>query len=93
MVLKITNLHILRHLPIYWLYLLERYTIDNQRCTHTASKNFCLLRKHIIHDIPCALPSGAGASAADSPECPRPSSPSRAIPWDSCLIWDCTPAV
>ena len=32
-----TNLHILRYLPTYWLYLLERYTIDNQRCTHTAS--------------------------------------------------------
>lgn len=39
MVLKITNLHILRYLPTYWLYLLERYTIDNQRCTHTASDN------------------------------------------------------
>ena len=39
MVLKITNLHILRHLPTYRLYLLERYTIDNQRCTHTASGN------------------------------------------------------
>lgn len=37
MVLKITNLHILRYLPTCWLYLLERYTIDNQRCTHTAS--------------------------------------------------------
>ena len=36
MVLKITNLHILRHLPTCWLYLLERYTVDNQRCTHTA---------------------------------------------------------
>ena len=39
MVLKITNLHILRYLPTCWLYLLERYTIDNQRCTHTASAN------------------------------------------------------
>ena len=39
MVLKITNLHILRYLPTYWLYLLERYTIDNQRCTHTASES------------------------------------------------------
>lgn len=39
MVLKITNLHILRYLPTCWLYLLERYTIDNQRCTHTASEN------------------------------------------------------
>ena len=39
MVLKITNLHILRYLPTYWLYLLERYTIDNQGCTHTASGN------------------------------------------------------
>ena len=38
MVLKITNLHILRYLPTCWLYLLERYTIDNQGCTHTASK-------------------------------------------------------
>mgnify|MGYP000562123742 CR=1 FL=1 len=28
MVLKITNLHILRYLPTYWLYLLERYTIE-----------------------------------------------------------------
>ena len=39
MVLKITNLHILRYLPAYWLYLLERYTIDNQQCTHTASES------------------------------------------------------
>ena len=39
MVLKITNLHILRYLPTYWLYLLERYTIDNQRCTHAASES------------------------------------------------------
>ena len=39
MVLKITNLHILRYLPTCWLYLLERYTIDNQRCTHTASES------------------------------------------------------
>lgn len=39
MVLKITNLHILRYLPTCWLFLLERYTIDNQRCTHTASKD------------------------------------------------------
>ena len=38
MVLKITNLHILRYLPTCWLYLLERYTIDNQWCTHTASE-------------------------------------------------------
>lgn len=38
MVLNITNLHILRYLPTYWLYLLECYTIDNQRCAHTASK-------------------------------------------------------
>jgi len=35
MALKITNLHIIRYLPICWSYLLERYTIDNQRCTHT----------------------------------------------------------
>ena len=35
MALKITNLHIIRYLPICWLCLLERYTIDNQRCTHT----------------------------------------------------------
>ena len=39
MVLKITNLHILRYLSTYWLYLLECYTIDNQRCTHTASES------------------------------------------------------
>ena len=39
MVLKITNLHILRYLPTCWLYLLECYTIDNQRCTHTASED------------------------------------------------------
>ena len=38
MVLKITNLHILRYLSTYWLYLLECYTIDNQQCTHTASE-------------------------------------------------------
>ena len=38
MVLKITNLHILRYLPAYWLYLLERYAVDNQQCTHTASE-------------------------------------------------------
>ena len=37
MVLKITNLHILKYLPTCWLYLLECYTIDNQRCTHAAS--------------------------------------------------------
>ena len=43
MVLKITNLHILRYLPTCWLYLLERYAIDNQRCTHTASASNCLL--------------------------------------------------
>ena len=35
MMLKITNLHIIVYLPICWLCLLERYTIDNQRCTHT----------------------------------------------------------
>ena len=39
MVLKTTNLHILRYLPTYRLYLLECYTIDNQQCTHTASEN------------------------------------------------------
>ena len=39
MVLKITNLHILKYLPTCWLYLLERYTIDNQWRTHTASGN------------------------------------------------------
>lgn len=41
MVLKITNLHILRYLPTCWLYLLECYTIDNQRCTHTVSEKLC----------------------------------------------------
>ncbi len=47
MVLKITNLHILRYLSTYWLYLLECYTIDNQQCTHTASK----LKKTLPNDI------------------------------------------
>lgn len=35
MVLKITNLRIFRYLLTCWLCLLERYAIDNQRCTHT----------------------------------------------------------
>ena len=35
MVLKITNLHIIRCLSTCWLCLLERYIIDNQRCTYT----------------------------------------------------------
>ena len=48
MVLKITNLHILRHLPTCWLYLLERYTVDNQRCTHTASEK-------VWHDNKCYI--------------------------------------
>lgn len=39
MVLKITNLHILRYLSTYRLYLLECYTIDNQQCTYTASES------------------------------------------------------
>ena len=39
MVLKITNLHILRYLQTCRLYLLERYAIDNQRCTHTLKTN------------------------------------------------------
>jgi len=39
MKLKIINLHILRYLPTCWLYILERHTIDNQRCTHIASNN------------------------------------------------------
>lgn len=43
MVLKITNLHILRYLPTCWLYLLERYAIDNQRCTHAASTSVLTL--------------------------------------------------
>ena len=46
MVLKITNLHILRYLPTYWLYLLERYAIDNQRCTHTASASNINIHKN-----------------------------------------------
>ena len=49
MVLKITNLHILRYLPTCWLYLLERYTIDNQRCTHTASE------KHLDNALRCSM--------------------------------------
>lgn len=39
MVLKITNLHIIKYLSIFGLYFLECYTIDNHRCTHTASAN------------------------------------------------------
>ena len=39
MVLRITNLHILRYLPTCWLYLLERYAIDNQRCTHASTES------------------------------------------------------
>lgn len=35
MALKITNLRIFRYLLTCWLCLLERYAIDNQRCTHT----------------------------------------------------------
>ena len=50
MVLKITNLHILRHLPTHWLYLLERYTIDNQRCTHTASEFLSKEDLEIMHE-------------------------------------------
>ena len=42
MVLKITNLHILKYLPTCWLYLLERYAIDNQRCTHAVWVSNCL---------------------------------------------------
>ena len=51
MVLKITNLHILRYLPTYWLYLLERYTIDNQWCTHTASANAIICRLNRLYDF------------------------------------------
>ena len=47
--LKITNLHIIRYLPTCWLYLLECYTIDNQRCTHTASASKA---NHIYPVIP-----------------------------------------
>ena len=55
MVLKITNLHILRYLPTYWLYLLERYTIDNQRFTHTVTSSTCAfpLRFQALDDAPC----------------------------------------
>ena len=40
MVLKITNLHIFRSLPTYWLHFPECYTIDNQRRTHTLKPFF-----------------------------------------------------
>lgn len=50
MVLKITNLHILRYLPTCWLYLLERYTIDNQRCTHTVSEFLSKEDLEILHE-------------------------------------------
>ena len=57
MVLKITNLHILRYLPTCWLYLLERYTIDNQRCTHTAVSYTHLdvyKRQQLTHSLHCS---------------------------------------
>jgi len=50
MVLKITNLHILRYLPTYWLYLLERYTIDNQQCTHAASNNLYIGTRYMYNN-------------------------------------------
>ena len=49
--------------------------------------------QHVIHGIPFALPSVGGVSVPDFPECPQPSSPGRAIPWDSCLIPYRIPAV
>ena len=62
MVLKITNLHILRYLPTYWLYLLERYTIDNQRCTHTASVSKHPFRPSPAPRRPCpCLQAGSDA--------------------------------
>lgn len=51
MVLKITNLHILKYLPTCWLYLLECYTIDNQRCTHTASHPISDKGKELGHMV------------------------------------------
>ena len=64
MVLKITNLHILRYLPTCWLYLLECYTIDNQRCTHTASVNAIIIERfksfiyiNCLYEILIGLPS------------------------------------
>ena len=39
MVLKITNLHILRYLPTCWLYLLELQIFDNQKPAITASES------------------------------------------------------
>jgi len=47
MVLKIANLHILRYLLTYWLYLLEYYTIDNQRSTNTTSENTLVLKVYV----------------------------------------------
>ena len=57
MVLKITNLHILKYLPTCWLYLLECYTIDNQRCTHTASKNSLAVQNKVKenHHVPMTV--------------------------------------
>jgi len=62
MVLKITNLHILRYLPTCWLYLLERYTIDNQGCTHTAS---VIYRKDIDEMIMARPIDPSGISKKD----------------------------
>ena len=62
MVLKITNLHILRYLPTCWLYLLECYTIDNQRCTHTYRKvslRYTFMEKQLGWSD-CFLPVPAG---------------------------------
>ena len=61
MVLKITNLHILRYLSTCWLYLLERYTIDNQRCIHTASasKHMIISILNLLQSINMALFTGA----------------------------------
>ena len=74
MVLKITNLHILKYLSTCWLYLLECYTIDNQRCTHTASVNdeiiiiskikrkIAMVRQHIVFLTGAGISSESGLS-------------------------------
>lgn len=59
MVLKITNLHILKYLPTCWLYLLECYTIDNQRCTHTASAVVAPHTERLPHFFPLIKQHGA----------------------------------
>ena len=49
MKLKIINLHYSQIHANLLLYILERHTIDNQRCTHIASNN--RINADLINDI------------------------------------------